>query len=235
MIPKNPMVVIFLGLSFLLNYGCSSLPYGSATPGKVSYSLGELKSVEEAALDRTWDAVQKAVEDLGATITSRQKDALTANLIARGSNDKRIEINLKKISEGLTDMRIKVGTIGDETLSRHILEKIKQNLGERGEVAAAATATYSLGELRSIEEASFDNTFEAAQKALEDSEFAITSKQKDPSTANLIGRGSGDKKIEVNLKKVSDNLTEVRIRVGTLGDEALSRQVLERLKKYLMQ
>lgn len=230
---KNLVFVIFLTMVFVSAYGCSSFSNGSAAPGRVSHVLGKLRSVEEASLERTWEAVQKTMEDLEFIVTRRQKDALTAHLIGRGANDKRIEINLKKISEGLTKVMIRVGTFGDESLSRQILEKIKHNLGIRSDTAAAETAAYSMGELRSLEQASLERTCQAAQKAVENLDFTITSKQKDHLSAHFIARGANDKKIEISLRKASEELTEVRIRIGILGDEMLSRQVLERLKKNL--
>lgn len=233
MMPKSLVFIVFLELILLFTYGCSSFSNGGAAPGRVSYVLGELRSVEEASLDRTWEAVQKTMEDLEFIITRRQKDALTAHLIARGANDKKIEINLKKISDGLTKVMIHIGVIGDESLSRQILEKLKHNLGISSDTAAAETAAYGIGELRSFEQTSLERTWQAAQRAVEDLDFTITSRQKDPISAYLIARGANDKKIEVNIKKVSEDLTEVRIRIGILGDEMLSRQVLEKLKKNL--
>ncbi len=233
MMPKTTVFITFLGIILSFVHGCSSLSNGTGAPGRVSYSLGELRSVEEAGLDRTWDAVQKAMEDLEFIITRKQKNTLTATIIARGANDKKIEVNLKKISEGLTKIRVRIGVIGDESLSRQILEKVKQNLGVGSDIAAAGTAAYIMGELRSMEQAPLDRTWQAAQKAVEDLEFTITSRQKEPLATKLIARGANDKKIEIRLKKASEDLTEVRIRVGILGDETLSRQVLERLKKNL--
>lgn len=233
MMPKNLVFIIFLEIVFLFTYGCSSFPNGGTAPGRVSHVLGELRSVEEASLDRTWEAVQKAMEDLEFIVTRRQKDALTAHLIARGANDKKIAINLKKISEGLTKVMIRIGTLGDKSLSLQILEKIKHSLGIHSDTAAAETAAYGLGELRSLEQASLERTWQAAQKAVENLDFTITSRLKDPLSAHLIARGANDKKIEINLKKASEDSTEVRIRIGILGDEMLSRQVLEKLKKNL--
>ncbi|MBI2947372.1 MAG: DUF3568 family protein [Verrucomicrobia bacterium] len=38
---------------------------------------------------------------------------------------------------------------------------------------------------------------------------------------------------QVALRRLSDQETEIRIRVGTSGDEAISRQVLDKIKKRL--
>lgn len=231
--PKKLPFIILLGIVLLSGGGCAALRGGGAAAGTVAYVMGELKSMEEASLERTWEAAQKTMEDLEFIVTSKQKDVLTARLIARGANDKKIVIQLKKVSEDLTEVRIRVGTFGDESLSRQILERLKKNLGIGSDAAAAGTAAYTLGELRSMEQVSLDRTWQAAQKAVEDLEYTVTSREKDALAANLIARGAGDKKIEINLRKVSEEMTEVRIRVGTFGDESLSRLVLKRIKKNL--
>lgn len=230
---KNLLFILLLGIVLLSGGGCAALIGGGAAAGTVAYVMGDLKSMEEASLDRTWEAAEKTMEDLEFIVTSKQKDVLTAKLIARGSNDKKIVMNLKKVSEELTEVRIRVGTFGDESLSRQILERLKKNLGIGSDAAAAGTAAYTLGELRSLEQVSLDRTWQAAQKAVEDLEYTVTSREKNALTANLIARGAGDKKIEINLRKISEEMTEVKIRVGTFGDESLSRLVLKRIKKNL--
>jgi len=64
-------------------------------------------------------------------------------------------------------------------------------------------------------------------------EFTITSKEKDVFDAQLIPSGAADKKIKVRLKKQSETVTEIRIRIGVFGDESLSRHILEKIKKRL--
>jgi hypothetical protein len=230
---RNLLLIISLGIIVLSGTGCASLVGGGTAAGTVTYIFGELKSVEEASLESTWEATQKTMKDLELIVTSREKDTLAARLIARGVNDKKIVIKLKKISEELSEVKIRVGTFGDEALSRNILKHLKKNLGISSDAAAAGIAIYSLGELRSIEQATVDRTWQAAQRAVEDLHYTITSREKDAVGAKLISRGAGDKKIEINLKKLSTETTEVRVRVGIFGDESLSRLVLKRIKKNL--
>jgi RNA binding exosome subunit len=116
-----------LGLSLLFNSGCPAfLIGGAAGGGAVGYFGGELKSTEEVSLNRAWNATQQAMKDLGFTITSKEKHALNSQLIAKGAANKRIKIKLNKQSNMLTEIRIRVGTFGDESLSLKILERIKK-------------------------------------------------------------------------------------------------------------
>jgi len=51
-------------------------------------------------------------------------------------------------------------------------------------------------------------------------------------SARFVARTATDKKIEVTLNKKSANSTEIRIRVGTFGDEPMSRQLLDKIKSH---
>lgn len=109
--------------------GCAALVVGAAAgAGTYVYVQGELKSTESATLDRAWSATQGAVKELQFTTTTQQKDALKGRLIARTAMDKKVEINLTKVSDTVTEIRIRVGTFGDEDLSRIVMDKIKGRL-----------------------------------------------------------------------------------------------------------
>ena len=126
---KILVLILMLGLSFLVNNGCPApffLMGGAAGAGTVAYVGGELKTVEEVSLNRAWNATQKAMKDLGFTITSKEKDAFNSKLTAKSVANKIIKIKLNRQSDMLTEIRIRVGTFGDESLSLQILESIKK-------------------------------------------------------------------------------------------------------------
>jgi hypothetical protein len=111
--------------------GCAVVAVGAAAgAGAAGYAYvsGVLVSTESASLERTWNATLAAVKEMEFPITSQRKDALQADLVARNAYDKKISIRLKKVSEQSTEIRIRVGTFGDETASRAILERIKKRL-----------------------------------------------------------------------------------------------------------
>lgn len=68
------------------------------------------------------------MKDLQFPIIKQSKDAVQGQFTARNATDTKIEINLKKVSKHTTEIRIRVGTFGDESLSRLILEKIRSHL-----------------------------------------------------------------------------------------------------------
>ena len=122
---KKSLLTLMLGLSLLVNSGCPAFLIGGAA-GTAVYIAGELKSTEEVSLNTAWDATQKAMDDMELNITDKAKDAFDAELSASGAAGKKIKVALKKISNKRTEIRIRIGTFGDKSLSQQILETIKK-------------------------------------------------------------------------------------------------------------
>lgn len=128
---RQLLLPLMLGLSLLVNNGCPAVfvgaaAGGAAAVGAVRYVGGELRSTEEISLSRAWKATQLAMGDLEFHIEEKGKDAFDAELNASGASGKKIKVALKKISDKRTEVRIRIGIFGDESLSRQILEKIKK-------------------------------------------------------------------------------------------------------------
>ena len=102
-----------------------------------------------------------------------------------------------------------------------------------GAAAGAGSYAYVTGELKATEAVSLENAYHAAQQAMSDLEFTVTNKQKDAFYAEVNARRASGKKITVKLNKKSSSLTEIKIRVGTLGDESMSQQIHETIKKHI--
>lgn len=125
------LITPLLGLALLLQTGCAVLLIGggaAAGVGGYAYVKGELKAVEKPSLDKVWDASLAAMQDLQFAVTSQAKDALTGKLVARTAQDKKVTVELKALPDGNTEIRVRVGTFGDEALSLVILDKIKKHL-----------------------------------------------------------------------------------------------------------
>ena len=124
------MTVLMASLLALTN-GCFLFVVGAAAgAGAAGYAWvdGEIKATEAASLNQTWDASLAAMKDLEFPVTDQAKDALQGDLTARNANNTNIKIKLKYISNTSTEIRIRVGTFGDESLSRIILNKINNHL-----------------------------------------------------------------------------------------------------------
>lgn len=121
--------LISLGVLFALVFlagGCAALAEAGA--GTVSYLRGDLKAIMAQDVDVVYPASLKALEQLEITPIKQDKDALSATIVARGADDKKIKIILKRTEEDLTKLSIRIGYVGSETKSRVIYEQIRQNL-----------------------------------------------------------------------------------------------------------
>ncbi|HEX9831016.1 MAG TPA: DUF3568 family protein [Thermodesulfobacteriota bacterium] len=125
---KNWSLITMLGIISLLNSGCAAVLLGGAAgAGTVLYIKGELQSTEEVSLGTAWMATQTAIKDMEFITGTTEKDDISAKLIAYTSDDRKIQINLKRKTDKLTEIVIRVGTFGDESLSHLILDNIRKN------------------------------------------------------------------------------------------------------------
>ena len=122
------LVSTFLAGSLLLIQGCVVAAVGAGAVGTVAYIKGDLEAVEDADIDRVYAAAESAADDLGLSVISKKKDKLSANIVARDAEDKKIDISMTAKSEGTTKISIRVGIFGNETKSRLIYNKIKEHL-----------------------------------------------------------------------------------------------------------
>jgi endo-beta-N-acetylglucosaminidase D len=123
---------IFLALLLVspvvLVEGCVVAAVGGGAAGTVAYIRGDLEAVEAKDIETVYKATEKALEELGLVVSKKTKDALSAKIIARDAQDKKITIKLNATTEETTKLSIRIGTFGSETKSRLIYQKICDNL-----------------------------------------------------------------------------------------------------------
>ncbi len=123
---------IFLALLLVspvvLVEGCVVAAVGGGAAGTVAYIRGDLEAVEAKDIGTVYKATEKALEELGLVVSKKTKDALSAKIIARDAQDKKITIKLNATTEEMTKLSIRIGTFGSETKSRLIYQKIRDNL-----------------------------------------------------------------------------------------------------------
>ncbi len=125
---RHIRAIALIGLGLL--GGCTLLAVGAAAAlaagGTYVYLNGELESSEEASLDATYGATLEAVEALEFELRSKKKDALSAVVVGERANGDKVTIRLDGVEEDMTKVRIRVGTIGDEEVSRRMLGAIRE-------------------------------------------------------------------------------------------------------------
>lgn len=115
-------------LAAVFTSGCVAVVAGGVGAGTVAYVRGDLQTTLEAPHGAVYSASLRAVESLGFALVDEQQDELSGEIISRTSQDRRVRIQTKEQTSQTTDLSIRIGTFGDEELSRRILREIEANL-----------------------------------------------------------------------------------------------------------
>ncbi len=102
-----------------------------------------------------------------------------------------------------------------------------------GTAAGVAGYKYYQGALMVIYQASFEQTYEATQSALEKMDIQIKSRTKELTSGKIKAQLSDGKSVTIGLKYRSGEETEVVIRVGLFGDENASMVIKDEIRKEL--
>jgi len=105
--------------------GCGAVIVGGAAAGTVAYIQGDLNAVLDGSVATSARAVDSAIKKTGVYQVSRSVDNLGGHYVLRTSQDEKVEITLKKAGKKATDIIIRVGFFGDESLSHQILSEIQ--------------------------------------------------------------------------------------------------------------
>jgi len=121
------LILLLIGNAALLQ-GCLAVVVGAGAAGTVAYVKGDLEAVESKDINTVYEATLKAMEQLELSVSKKTKDAMSALIIARDSQDKKVTVKLSATAEGATKLSIRVGVWGSETKSQFIHDQIKKNL-----------------------------------------------------------------------------------------------------------
>jgi hypothetical protein len=104
--------------------GCTTTTPGPGGVGVVAYGHGELSTDVTRDLDAVFGAAQRALRQLEIVKIDDQRTRIDARILSRTATDKKIVVQLYRVTDTLTKVEIKVGLVGDETLSRLILDRL---------------------------------------------------------------------------------------------------------------
>ena len=122
--------VLLVGIA-ILGQGCVVAAVGLGAAGTIAYIRGDLEAIESEDINAVYEASIQAAEELELRIISKTKDALSATIIARDAQDKKVQIILRTTAENTTKLSIRIGTFGSETKSRLIYQRIYDKLKKR--------------------------------------------------------------------------------------------------------
>lgn len=99
--------------------------------------------------------------------------------------------------------------------------------------AAAGTVAYINGELKAVLDGSLKDSIKAVDQAIEGTGVIRISRAVEDNEAEYVLRTADDERIKLELEKSTGKTTNLTIRIGIFGDEALSHQILDSIKSHL--
>ena len=94
-------------------------------------------------------------------------------------------------------------------------------------------AVYSRGKLYAVSGQDLNSVYKATEAALRQLEIEVTETSKDVFYAKVVGRVADGKTVTIRLEPGADNVTELRIKAGTFGNEERSRVIYEKIQQNL--
>jgi len=142
------LAVPLLGLAAIALPGCltpfdfaANAGLGVAQAGTSSFIQGTLQAAFDKPMEKVVEASRRALADLGYEVTREDAGTHYAQLQGSQFHGSSIVLKLRKSSETVTGLSIRVGLWGDNAVSRLILIEIEKKLGvhEPGPGAAAGS------------------------------------------------------------------------------------------------
>jgi hypothetical protein len=125
---------IVCGVSLMVQ-GCVPLiaagAGAAAAGGTIAYTEGSLDTTYAASVDRTWNAAMAALKDSQLSVTEQRKDIAHATIKAKRADNTPVTVSMDQAGPNTTAVKIRVGTFGDEDLSRAINSRIASHLGTK--------------------------------------------------------------------------------------------------------
>jgi hypothetical protein len=129
---KRLLLILLLLASPAVLTGClaaAAIGGGAvAGAGTVAWIQGELKSTEGYPFAKVWAATVKSIDQLEFIVVNKVSDEISGEIDSVTADNKKVKIVVKRVGDNITEIKIRVDTFGDETLSRYILNKIQSNI-----------------------------------------------------------------------------------------------------------
>jgi hypothetical protein len=122
------IIPLFLAVSLLCTSGCVAIVAGGAAAGGTAYMLSDLEVIVEAPPAKVRSAIVSGTKSLGLAEVSGNGDELQGKYIYRTAADKKVTIIYNAESDNLVELKIRVGTFGDEAMASRIYQAIQGRL-----------------------------------------------------------------------------------------------------------
>lgn len=126
--PLRAALVALAVTAALAGSGCMVVATGTAGAGTVAYLGRELQASLPQDYENVVDATRAALNGLGFTRVSENKDALKTVFISRAAPDQKVAVIVTNAGQKSTTVSIEVGVFGDREMSMSVLGRIKSRL-----------------------------------------------------------------------------------------------------------
>jgi len=129
MVQKAAIAVSVLWVVSVLVFtpGCFLVAAGAAAGG-VFYAKGDLEAIVDGKPGDIAAATEKAFTEMNISKRSAVSSGLDAEVVGRTAADKNVIVKVKAKTDKQSDVSIRIGTFGDENLSRILLNRIRKKL-----------------------------------------------------------------------------------------------------------
>lgn len=120
---KSRALLALTVLCLIVTTGCKTDQEG------VTNRVGTIKATLAASPAAVTEAGKDVLGDMDLIIISSNSTAIDGRVVARTAQDVKVRVDSKKIGEDVSEVYIRVGTLGDSDLSLAVLTEIKKKLG----------------------------------------------------------------------------------------------------------
>jgi hypothetical protein len=96
-------------------------------PG-VKDTLGSYSAMVDASPDKVTSAATASVKDMKLLDVTSDSTKIDGKVTAKTAQDEAVTIDIEQAGENISKVTIRVGSTGDEAVSKQILDRIKKNL-----------------------------------------------------------------------------------------------------------
>lgn len=107
--------------------GCVAVVAGGAGAGAVAFAKGEYQTSYERPYDQTWQATIDTMQEMNITPYNTSKSG--GLFQGKRTDGTEVRIVLQSVKPERTEIKVRVGNLGDEEYSRMIDRKIQARLG----------------------------------------------------------------------------------------------------------
>ena len=122
-------LVLLIGLSIAVS-GCAAVIVGGAAAGGTyAYLKGEMQTAYPHGVKTVFNAAVAALQDdMGIAVQDKTCDLTDGLINAVRADGNKVKVRLKLVGADVTEVRVRVGTIGDKTWSQLYLDKLTKRL-----------------------------------------------------------------------------------------------------------